>query len=259
LLPNLERHLAHRTAAYPCDGADALLQALADLATPAQFRSIVSSFLSDPALLRKAEDRSYLHRNGFLRLTLAWSSSYYLRLHVWDTRQGGLPNFPESIHNHNSDFASIILTGGYRHEIFRRSSAGESYHQYDYNSQRGSGSFSLESKGPTPLALISNSYLGPNTMYTLTTDVLHRVIPRADSLTASLVLKGPTVNPVSQMYTQATFTSDGELSVLPLPQNAFAKYGHELLGVSGICEDVQDIVSSFIENREPHQSYGLPL
>lgn len=257
LLPDLERHLAQRVGAYPRDGADALFQALADLATPAQFRSIVSGFLSDPAVLRRAEDRSYLHRNGFLRLTLAPSSSYYLRLHVWDTRHGGLPNFPESIHNHNSDFASVILTGGYRHEIFYRSSAGESYYQYDYNSQRGSGSFSLEPKGPVPLALNSNSYLGANTSYTLTTDVLHRVIPRADSLTASLVLKGPTVNPVSQMYTQEMLAVNGEVSVLPLPQNAYAKYAHELLDIPDILEDVQNSSRTLIENRGPHQSRRL--
>ena len=245
LIPNLERHLAQRVAAYPRDGADALFQALADLATPAQFRSIVSTFLRNPALLRRLEGRSYLHRNGFLRLTLAPSSSYYLRLHVWDTRHGGLPNFPESVHNHNSDFASVILTGGYRHEIFRRSSAGESYNQYNYDSQRGSGSFSLEPKGSAYLALISDGYLGANTIYTLTTDVLHRVIPRADSLTASLVLKGPTVNPISQMYTQTMPTLGGETSALPLPQNAYAKYADELLDIPHMLEDVPNIVANF--------------
>ena len=248
LLPDLEGYLAQRVAAYRRDGADALLRAVADLANPTRFRAIVSTFLNDAALLRKLEDRSYLHRNGFLRLTLAPSSSYYLRLHVWDTREGGLPNFPESVHNHNSDFASIILTGGYRHEVFHRSPTGESYTQYDYSSQRGAGSFSLDSKGSVRLALISNGYLGANTIYTLTTNVLHRVIPQADSLTASLVLKGPTVNPISQMYTQTTFTTDEAVPALPLPKDAFVKYAHELLEIPHMLEGVEHIVANFNRN-----------
>ena len=245
MLPDLEQHLSERAISYSRDGADALFQALADLANPARFREIISAFLDDPTLLRRAEERSYLHRNGFLRLALAPASSYYLRLHVWDTRRGGLPDFRESIHNHNSDFASVILTGGYRHEIFRRSSTGETYQQYDYSSERGSRSFSLEHKGPVRLALLSNGYLGMNTVYTLTTDVLHRVVPKADSLTASLVLKGPTVNPVSQMYPQGAVAVDEEMTVLPLPPNAFVKYARELVELPRILEDVPGIVSNF--------------
>jgi hypothetical protein len=245
MLADLERWLSQRVAAYDRDGADALLQALADLASPTRFQQIVSSILNNPVLLRGAEDRSYLHRNGFLRLTLAPSASYFLRLHVWDTREGGLPNFPESVHNHNSDFASVILTGGYRHEIYLPGSSGESFHRYDYNSERGSKSFALESKGDVKLALVSNGYLGGNTVYTLTTDVLHRVIPKADSLTASLVLKGPTVNPISQMYTQASFAVDGEMSVLPLPPNSYSKYAGELLGIPRMLEDVADVIANF--------------
>jgi len=245
MLADLERRLSQRVAAYTRDGADALFQALADLANPTQFQQIVSSFLNDPVLLRKAEDRSYLHRNGFLRLTLVPSARYFLRIHVWDTREGGLPNFPESVHNHNSDFASVILTGGYRHEIYRLGSTGECYDQYDYSSGRGSKSFTLKSKREVNLTLISNGYLGSNTVYTLTTDVLHRVIPKADSLTASLVLKGPTVNPISQMYTRTSFAVNEEISVLPLPSNSYSKYAGELLGIPHILEDVVGVIANF--------------
>jgi hypothetical protein len=245
MLPDLEQQLSRRIAAYEQDGADALFQALADLANPARFREIIFAFLDNPMLLQWAEERSYLHRNGFLRLTLAPAASYFLRLHVWDTRKGGLPNVPESIHNHNSDFASVILTGGYRHEVFRRSSTGGSYHQYDYSSQRGSRSFYLQHRGLVRLALASNGYLGRNSFYTLTTDILHRVIPKSDSLTASLVLKGPTVNPVSQLYAQAPFADAGEMSVLPLPPNAFVKYAHELLEMPRVLEGISEVVGNF--------------
>lgn len=233
---NLERHLADRVEAYTRDEPDALVQALVELVQPSQFQAIVSTILNDEQLLQQAINRSSIHNNGFLKLILASSPHFQVRLHVWDTRESEF-DVRESVHSHTADFASVILLGGYRHEVFRESPAGDSYFSYRYHASRGARSFSLKSTGSKHLQRVSDGHLPKGTVYTLSGDILHRVVPRPSSLTASLVFQGPPAYSRVRVFAEEPLNSGKSISVRPLPPEAFAGYANELLAVPRLVEE----------------------
>jgi hypothetical protein len=235
VLQELERHLTNRVEAYTSDEPDALVQALIELVQPSQFRAIISAIVNDEQLLQQAINRSSIHNNGFLKLILVSNPNYQLRLHVWDTRESEFA-VQESVHSHTADFASVIVHGGYRHEVFRESTTGENYFSYRYHASRGARSFTLTSTGPKHLQRVSDAYLQEHTVYTLAGDILHRVVPRPTCLTASLVLQGPPAYSRVLVYAEEPLTSGTSLSVRPLPAEAFAGYANELLSDPGFLQ-----------------------
>ena len=237
MLAELKRRVAEQVDAYSRGDPDALVEALTDIAHPQQFRAVITTFLDSRTLIQDIADQSYLHNNGFLKLTLASAPEYQVRLHVWDTREDGLPYFPESIHSHTADFASAILTGGYRHEVFKESPIGDEYFWYRFRGARGARSFSLAYVAPACLKRISDGYLPAGTIYSLTSDVLHRVIPRPNCLTASLVLKGPTASPEAEVYAEELLAPGDAIPVLPLPSNSFVKYANQLLTIPDLLHE----------------------
>jgi hypothetical protein len=228
LFDELERYLTDRMEAYKRDEPDALVQTLIELVNPSQFKSIVSAIINDENLLEQAVARSSIHNNGFLKLILASSPQFQVRLHIWDVREAEF-NVRESIHSNTADFASVILMGSYRHEVFRESSIGENYFSYRYHATRGARSFSLESTGPRPLQRVSDGRLPKDTVYTLAGDILHRVVPSPARLTASLVFQGPPAYSRVQVFAEEPLSAGGSIPVRPLPPQAFIQYANEVL------------------------------
>ena len=235
LLQDLERHLTDRVEAYTHDEPDALVQALIELVEPSRFRAILSTILDNEGLLEQAIIRSSIHNNGFLKLILASSPHYQVRLHVWDTRDSPF-DVQESVHSHTADFASVILLGGYRHEVFRESSTGDSYFSYSYHASRGARSFSLTSVGPRYLQRVSDGRLPTNTVYTLAGDILHRVVPQQACLTASLVFQGPPSYSRVQVFAEEPLVSGKSVAVRPLPPQSFVEYANELLAIPELLQ-----------------------
>src|SRR5579875_2111916 len=219
----LERRLSGQIQANVRDEPDILLEALSELAQPENLREILSCIATDQTTAARVAADSYLHENGFLKLTLVTTPDFQLRLHVWDTREGGLPYLPEDIHSHTADFASVILLGGYQHEIFLETETGNEYHGYAYDGVRGSKIFSLEYAGLQCLRCVSNSYLPTRTAYNLNSEILHRVIPKPGCLTSSLVLKGPANNPAVRVYSNSTLSAGTEIAVRPLPDGSLLR------------------------------------
>lgn len=106
-----------------------------------------------------------------------------------------------SVHNHRWDFATTILFGGYHHQEFRSGAQGATYCAYKYQSESGAKEFTLVPQGTRALRCVMDAYLVAGSFYTLTSEVLHRVVPDRGLPTASLVLEGPRQPSEVDIYT----------------------------------------------------------
>lgn len=229
-ISNIEAELARRVVGYTAGEPDALQSGLQDITTRWPLREILRELLASPALTERSLTRSSIHNNGFLKIILASTPSYQLRLHVWDCRPGEtLSAVTESVHSHTADFASIILLGSYRHEVFRPAEVGTSYLEYDYHATRGAREFSLESVGARHLQKASDALLPAGTLYSLAGDILHRVVPEPGIVTSSLVVQGPTCYDTIKVLSDTTLRTGETVPVKPLPADSFSRYTQLLL------------------------------
>lgn len=117
-------------------GPASLLSVLTDGELRNAVRRTVQDALNSTRSAKAIEALSSLHPNGFIRFTLASSKDFGLRLHVWDTRDGGIPYTPESIHSHTVDLASSLIAGGYTHEVYSEIESGSPYDRYVFEGVR---------------------------------------------------------------------------------------------------------------------------
>lgn len=215
-------------------GPAALLELVSSDDMGAAVLETVETAIKDQAIAREIEARSSRHVNGFLRLTFASSQHFGLRLHVWDTRKGGLPYTPESIHNHTVDLASKLVSGGYVHTVYRNDGVGdERLSRYLFTGQRDARSFSLVADGETTVSVTQVENLPAGVSYGLGQPVLHAVHPYADALTASIVLKGPAVSDRAIVLASHEPAIGAEVPVIDMPPDALRRYCTELLPVLG--------------------------
>ena len=188
-ITDLERDLTGYVNDYVAGESEALLEGLSMVARPVNFRSLLTQITSDKTLLGDVASRSVWHPNGFAKIVLLSLPRYNLRLHIWRNVPGQRPG-PENIHNHRWDFATTLLAGGYCHQEFRPAPSGEEYFAYTYRPAAGLG-YSLDPLGIKALRCVFNAHLAQGSRYTISSDVLHRVVPDLSEPTASLVLQGP--------------------------------------------------------------------
>lgn len=92
----------------------------------------------DPELMQTILAGSYIHDNGFYKITLFDDAVHKLRLHIWTNSKG---DYMENIHNHRWDLHSRILIGSYKNELYVRGAGGERYHEYSYRPHNGGQSY----------------------------------------------------------------------------------------------------------------------
>lgn len=105
-----DSHFAH-TSAHDLTSLAGLLEQNCRLS---QVKALLQSILNTPAQLATIAKRSYWHGNGFLKIVLL-DQGYKLRLHIWCN---GVV-CEENIHSHRWGFASHVLQGALRSEIWQ--------------------------------------------------------------------------------------------------------------------------------------------
>jgi hypothetical protein len=185
----LSAHVDQYRTGHPA----ALMRALARYSDIGVLCALLDAVLSERRWLADIAQYSYAHPNGFAKIVLLHSDQFQLRLHIW---RPGTTSVTENIHNHNWDFSSILLAGGYRYQEYTTQSQGTLFYAYGYRgyrSWRGAPSYSLTPIGRQTLGCSFDAYLQAGSSYTLRADTLHRVISDPDRTTASLVLQGPEI------------------------------------------------------------------
>ncbi|GAA5023960.1 hypothetical protein GCM10023335_57110 [Streptomyces siamensis] len=191
MIADLERDLARCIREYVDGRQEALTDALSLVSLPSAFPGLVRDIMSDADRFADVVRRSVVHPNGFAKIVLLTSPGYRLRLHVW--RDGGeaAADFRESIHNHRWDFAATVVAGAYRHQEFQESEGGTSFFGYCYRPAEDGRSYRLVPVGTQTLRCVFDARLAQGCRYTMSSMVLHRVVPDFAQPPVSLVLEGP--------------------------------------------------------------------
>jgi hypothetical protein len=204
-VPELVREL---TAVIGVAGPDehSLRQAAKHISyDPAPLRRLLSAILADRTRATAIAADSYWHCSGFAKLNVHRNGrpEFRLRLHVWPHGSGTRPALEcSNIHNHRSEFASVVVAGGLHVDEFEQSAdlghpETVPCHRFSYGAP-DSGRLQLEGTAALRSTRSSN-YLPMETHY-CGTDQLHIVAPFARAFTATVVVQGPAQSDATLVY-----------------------------------------------------------
>ncbi|WFB06199.1 hypothetical protein LRS74_03420 [Streptomyces sp. LX-29] len=241
-LAALDAHFAALADAHAQGRAGSLAAALAPLSDRASVCAMLRALLRDERRLAAVAERSYAHPNGFSKIVLASGPAHRLRLHIWWRREGPDGDEAPNVHNHRWDFASTLISGGYRYQQFtplpaRSSSApraeaapAREFHAYSYASADDSSSYSLVPVGVQRLECVFDAHMAAGTGYELSADVLHRVIGDRRATTASLVFQGRDRRSTVDVYAERALAHGAAIALRRRSPGELAEELTRLLG-----------------------------
>jgi hypothetical protein len=146
-------------------------------------------------------EESYIHANGFYRISFPGtpSSPVRIRLHTW--RESWDKDVQEDVpdaHNHKWPFASRILAGGLVHDILRVR-PGEGPYEHFRHVDLGDR-YQLLRAGHASLELTSVEVTTAGEEYCMTPETVHRVFPQAGHYSATLVAELERVRNVTDVF-----------------------------------------------------------
>lgn len=161
-------------------------------------RNLVQQILNNPELLQSVSARSYQHGNGFLKVVLL-DRGYKLRLHIWFAGQA----CEENIHDHRWSFASHILTGTLRSEIWRDVNPCQASNfaadEFEYHAAgAGQAAYKVQ-KGQCRLVREAEVAYHAGQSYVMPEETLHRIINLGDALVATIMCTAPTAQGTTRL------------------------------------------------------------
>lgn len=170
--------------------ADEPLSALTTLRATSPLAALLKQIRRDRSSLAELASCSYRHRNGFDKIVLASAGNGGMKLvlHVWP-----LSDLPcqDHIHDHRWDFASVVLAGTLKLDMYQRDQVGEAYTLMRYRSLPGPGNCALELDGTMVVSAHASVTMTTGSSYSWSADVLHRAYGLPGQLTATLIVQGP--------------------------------------------------------------------
>lgn len=182
----LDRYFEQHESASP-----QLADWLAQQFDPATLVSLLQQLIKSPQQLAAVAQRSYFHGNGFLKVVLL-DKDYKLRLHVW--HKGEVCE--ENIHSHRWSFASTVLVGTLRSEIWRNASTNHAQAQqlleYCYHAATAQQAPVIEPLGNCLLEMESRVAVSAGESYFMPVDQMHCINNPGEQLVATLICTSPT-------------------------------------------------------------------
>lgn len=183
---------------------------------------LLSRFLEDETLLDEIAGRSYRHVNHFDKIVLVDTGAqlgYRLTLHAWCPPYSEKELNDELIHDHRFSFWSTILTGRLVSQNFSRPEDADAssvnprigFQQYRYSPEKQGVSTTsnfYEFVGETELEVTGDSVEEQGNAYHLKYHRIHRVVLPLESMTCTLVLRGPRERNFSNVYNTAYPSTD---------------------------------------------------
>jgi hypothetical protein len=166
---------------------------LSSLRNMAPLPHLLDVVRADQRRLAGTANASYRHRNGFDKIVLASppGSPLKLVLHLWE--HGDLDGEIDHIHNHRWNFASIVLRGALRYELYKSDPRGRSYSKIRYQRLPQSRSYELTPCGSMTVSAHATAVLAEGSTYTWHATMLHRAWAVPGQNTATLIVQGPPV------------------------------------------------------------------
>ncbi|MFF9205407.1 hypothetical protein ACF1AE_27030 [Streptomyces sp. NPDC014986] len=194
------------------------------LGTPSCMADLLAGYLADEESLRRIADRSYRHVNHFDKIVLVDSGDprgYRLTLHAWCPPYSEQELRDELIHDHRFSFWSTILTGRLTSENFARPREGDSadaprgpvtaFRQYRYSPEKTGVSTQANFYrfvDEAALEMTGETVEERGNAYHLEYQRIHRVVLPRESMTCTLVLRGPRERDFSNVYNTSYPSTD---------------------------------------------------
>ena len=196
--------------------------------------ALLSSITQSPVLLKQIAARSYWHGNGFLKVVLL-DQGYKLRLHIWFAGT----SCEENIHSHRWGFASHVLTGSLKSELWADAANDDSTalpyiselpssnrhtstllsdeYLYTAKYQKNETHISAHKQyvGTTHLKKLQNVTQMAGASYVMTPDQLHRINHPGEELVATVICTAPT-----QVLTNRLFPTTADPKLHPTTLSA---------------------------------------
>jgi len=189
-----------------------LLTALKDVVEDGTTARAISRIVGDRHELEVCRGSAYFHANGFLKCPL-WvepATGRKVVVHAWPQSAGRWS--AEHIHDHRWDFASVLLCGGYRYELFEVSSDAElEVDIHEYRSLGASVEYQLVRSAPSRVGRVVGGEWTAPAGYALHRSVLHR-LSSVQPGTVTLVLQGT----VEADSTRVALTANSRLGSSPV-------------------------------------------
>lgn len=133
----------------------------------------LSEILNNQEKIEEISKRSYLHGNGFYKIILEETNLFRLRLHIWN--QGVIAE--ENIHDHRWHFASTIISGKMKSEIWEDaiSNNGEFLDEYLYVGKTKIQDAYLNYLGKSRVALQKTCVYEEGDAYFLLSNIMHKI------------------------------------------------------------------------------------
>lgn len=191
--------------------------------------SLLSSIIQSPTLLKQIAARSYWHGNGFLKVVLL-DQGYKLRLHIWFAGT----SCEENIHSHRWGFASYVLTGALKSELWADAAnddlaalpcVSKPYptpsqtptlmsDEYLYTAKHKNDQNNVAARkqyiGTAHLKKLQNVTQVAGANYVMTPDQLHRINHPGEELVATIICTAPT-----QVLTNRLFPTTADPKLHP--------------------------------------------
>lgn len=195
------------------------------LGVPSYMGELLSGYLDDDESLKQIAARSYRHVNHFDKIVLVDSGipgGYRLTLHAWRPPYTEEELRGELIHDHRFSFWSTILTGRLVSQNFSRRPDGTEHadsiggavthmRQYRYSPEKAGVSTQANFYrfvDEAALEMTGESVEEQGNAYHLRYHRIHRVVLPTESMTCTLVLRGPREREFSNVYNTAYPSTD---------------------------------------------------
>ena len=169
------------------DANQALANWLQQQFSSSQLIHFIRQLIADEQVLAEVASRSYQHGNGFLKVVLL-DRGYKLRLHIWFAGE----SCEENIHDHRWSFASLVLAGQLKSEIWRDDAQGQTFKSYQYHAATQQHAPFKQAVADSHLMLDQVQICKAGDSYIMPKRKLHRIINPGHQLVATMMCSAPT-------------------------------------------------------------------
>lgn len=189
------------------------LEFMEKLGQPGAIVPLLQEVMDDEVTLKEIASRSYMHVDHFHKIVFVGSDAingYRLTLHMWIPPYAEDHVYGEAIHNHRFSFWSHILAGELVSEKYDRSTSGPLFREYRYTPTQRGTAFSdfYEFVGEQSLTCSAPSAKHSGQAYFMAANNIHRVLPPTETMTCTLVLRGPRERSSSNVFNTAYPSND---------------------------------------------------
>lgn len=166
---------------------------------PGILGSLLHKITTDPFLNNRMLDESYYHLNGFDKIVLINRSNFKIRLHNFLPRPEKRPM--ENIHDHRWNFASAMLKGSFKTDLFTNGVKQDLKTQsYTYYSDKLNDKYETVYNGEVFLEKLKTLKISQGDNYFIPSDALHRINGMNADGTVTIIVTGPPINNTCQFY-----------------------------------------------------------